>query len=229
MEDDFKPFVRKIGNIERNLERYKELRRWDVNIPMIYSVGPNHYDMEYINNMDVTNYLLASMDIGQLVRHIQHVVLAMATVSKPKDYTQTYIDKLADVDLSGLKFCKQDLIDRLPKMLVQTAYHGDFTLENMLYDYGRQRFVMIDPLTSVYDSVIFDLAKLRQDLVCKWFIRKSPAMLGSKLDIIYDALKSTPSFDDPHLLILMLLRVLPYTQNDFDKNYLIDEMNRLWK
>lgn len=229
MDDGFKPFVRKIGGVDRNLERYKDLRKWNVDIPMIYNVGYDHYDMEYINNLDIQSYLLAGMGVDKIISYIQTTVLSLASSQQPKDYTRTYEDKLKDADFSGLRFGRDDLIDRLPKILIQTPYHGDFTLENILYDVNRSKFVAIDPLTSVYDSVIFDMAKLRQDLVCKWFIRKSPDMLGSKLGLIYNALSSTPYFNDPYLLILMLMRVLPYTQNDFDKNYLIDEMNKLWK
>lgn len=229
MDDGFKPFVRKVGGVDRNLERYKDLRKWNVDIPMVYSVGQDHYDMEYINNLDVRSYLLAGMSSDKIVSYIQSTVQSLSMSQKPKDYTETYVDKLNGADFNGLRFNKNDLIDRLPKMLIQTPYHGDFTLENILYDVNKNKFVAIDPLTSVYDSTIFDMAKLRQDLVCKWFIRRSPNMLGSKLDLIYNALSATPHFNDPHLLILMLMRVLPYTQNDFDKNYLIDEMNKLWK
>lgn len=229
MEDDYKPFVRKTGDIDRNLERYKDLRNQNIQIPLIYNVESSYYDMEYINGLDIKSYLLMGHSSTELISFIRYVVTTLASYGRPKDYTQTYIDKLELADFSGVKFNPGDLIDRLPKVLMQTPYHGDFTLENILYDVNRMKFVAIDPLTSVYDSVIFDMAKLRQDLVCKWFIRTSPNMLGSKLDQIYNSLADETSFQDPYLLILMLLRVLPYSQNDFDKNYLIDGINKLWK
>ena len=37
----------------------------------------------------------------------------------------------------------------------QTTYHGDFTLENLIYD--GDEFIMIDPVTIEYDSYVFDL------------------------------------------------------------------------
>lgn len=230
MEDDFKTFVRKVGGVDRNLERYKEMRKWRMNIPVIYNVGHNHYDMEYIPNLDVKSYLLMGNDVSALTNYIAGVAVNLASTQQIKDYTQTYETKLDESLFEHLHFNKSKLIKKLPKVLPQTAYHGDFTLENILYDVSRNRFVMIDPLTTVYDSIVFDMAKLRQDLVCKWFIRDSKTMLDSKLKTMYDNLKhmAYPD-DDVSLLILMLLRVLPYAQNDFDKKYLIDEMNRLWK
>ena len=51
----------------------------------------------------------------------------------------------------------------------------------------------------------------------------------SKLQQISKRLSGYPYFNDRSLLVLMLLRVLPYAKNEFDKKYLIDEMRKLWK
>jgi 5-methylthioribose kinase len=126
----------------------------------------------------------------------------------------------------GLIFTKEQLIDRLPKKLPQSTYHGDMTLENVIYT--NPGFCFIDPLTSDYDSYIFDIAKLRQDLECKWFIRKSNVKIDTKLQRIQDKLrKCYPDAFDDSLLILMLLRVYPYC-DDTDKQFIVNEANRLW-
>ena len=70
--------------------------------------------------------------------------------------------------------------------------------------------------------------KLRQDLTCKWFIRNDDVYFDSKLEKISDELKSFKHFDNDYLLILMLLRVLPYA-NKTDQDYLISEIYKLWK
>ena len=90
-------------------------------------------------------------------------------------------------------------------------------------------FVLIDPLTTEYDSFVFDLAKLRQDLVCKWFIRNDNVYLDSKLYAIIDKLNGFVYNENHNLLILMLMRVLPYTHNEKDKEFLMTEVRRLWK
>ena len=139
-----------------------------------------------------------------------------------------YEQKLEDINFNGLVFNKEELITQLPKILPCSQYHGDFTLENILYDVSAGRFVLIDPLTSVYDSYVFDLAKLRQDISCKWFIRNSQLYIDPKLKNLSNDLSHFKYYADDNLLILMLLRILPYAQNQ-DKEFIINEANKLWK
>jgi tRNA A-37 threonylcarbamoyl transferase component Bud32 len=108
-------------------------------------------------------------------------------------------------------------------------YHGDLTLENILYtDPG---FHLIDPVTIEYDSFVFDMAKLRQDIQCKWFIRNSDVHLDIKLQTLFELLEqSFPSYFNDSLLILMLLRVLKHCKKDDDNyRFLMKEIERLWK
>ena len=90
---------------------------------------------------------------------------------------------------------------------------------------------MIDPVTIEYDSYIFDIAKMRQDLECKWFLRNSDIKLDTKLQQIQDRLKEEyPQAFDDSLLILMLLRVyLHTTKGDSNYNFIMKEIKRLWK
>jgi len=102
------------------------------------------------------------------------------------------------------------------------------TMDNCLHGVDG-RFYLIDPLTSDYDGWVFDIAKLMQDLECGWFIRDKDVMLKGKLWAIRSMLVSEhPIVDNHPLLILMLLRILPYAKSDDDKRFLISEMKRLW-
>ena len=83
--------------------------------------------------------------------------------------------------------------------------------------------------TIEYDSYVFDLAKLRQDLECGWFIRSESVYYTAKLKMISDAFADIENFNNDYLLILMLMRVLPYTSNDSDKNFVENEIRKLWK
>ena len=143
-------------------------------------------------------------------------------MTNEKTYQLVYLSKLKGYQL---KYGFID-VDKKPTY-VKSTYHGDFTLENILHT--KSGFCMIDPVTIEYDSYIFDIAKLRQDLKCKWFVRnESNIYMNSKLAIIDHEL-SKFEYNDDYLLILMLLRILPYTKNNEDKNYLINEINNLWK
>lgn len=229
MEDEVHKYVLKVGNVDRNFERMTALDQAGYPVPRIYNYSLGEYlEMEYIHGLDMKNYLIHHNYVA-LYEFITDVIDGFReTVKGYKNYEATYHEKLAWLPKDFL-FTKDELIDRLPKLLPQSVYHGDLTLENILYT--NPGFHLIDPVTIEYDSYIFDLAKLRQDLKCKWFIRNSNVHLDSKLQSISDALdQSYPSEFNDALLILMLLRVLKHCETG-DKNYqfLIKEIERLWK
>ena len=196
-------------------------------VPEIYAYDSKTLDMEYIHGLDIKNYLIHNTT-RSLSNFICDTIDKFSCNSTPKDYTEIYYNKLNWITGKELfPFTKKELIRRLPSKIPQTTYHGDMTLENILYT--NKGFYFIDPLTSEYDSYIFDIAKLRQDLECKWFIRNSNVKLDVKLQNIQETLKQKFSdcFDD-NILILMLLRVYPYC-NEKDKQFITNEVNRLWK
>lgn len=228
MQDDERYFVRKIGNIERNLERYRELAGV-VPFPKIYDVKGDQIDMEYIHGLDVYSYL----ELNQIDVLTNFIITTMNTfqkVSIDKDYIHDYNAKLGWVnDDEYLPFTKDQLIERLPRVLPQSWYHGDMTLENIICtDTG---FVFIDPLTSEYDSYIFDIAKMRQDTECYWFMRKKDLYHQIKLKEMQNRiLTAHPLANNDNLLILMLLRVYRNcTPETHEHQFILNEVNRLWK
>ena len=225
IEDDI-IFVRKYGDIKRNLERYESLNGL-INTPKILNSNQEYYDMEYIYNLDMKTFL-SIHNVNYLVKFITETINKLSQDSVLKDYTKVYEKKLAEFDFNryNLPFTPEQLLDKLPKMIPESQYHGDFTLDNMLYSVKDNNFVMIDPLTTEYKSYIFDIAKLRQDLTCKWFIRNDNAYYDYKLKIISDSLYK---YYDDSLLILMLLRILPYNKTKEDTEFIIDEIVKLWK
>ena len=226
MQDEERLFVRKINNVERNYERMTALGG-HYRVPIIYNYDGTILDMEYIRGLDMRNYLIHN-NVGPLINFICDSIDEFSNDSEYKDYTEIYHNKLSYLtDKEGLIFKKEQLIESLPKKLPQSTYHGDMTLENIIYSNGN--FTFIDPLTSDYDSYIFDIAKLRQDLECKWFIRKMNVNIDTKLQRIQDKLRRWyPDAFSDSILILMLLRVYPYCDEQ-DKQFIIKEANRLWK
>jgi len=230
LQDDGQTFVRKTGNISRNLERLDALARLNIQLPKVLNVYGNSYDMEYISNYDMKTYF-SLHNMKELISFLKHTIDELSRNTIEKDYTSIYESKLAAFPFAkyDLPFTKDELIAKLPKYLPSSDYHGDFTLDNVLYRLTDNSFVLIDPLTSEYDSYVFDLAKLRQDLECGWFIRNESVYYTPKLKMISEAFADVEHFDNDYLLILMLLRVLPYTLNYSDKTFIEIEIRKLWK
>jgi thiamine kinase-like enzyme len=168
---------------------------------------------------------------SSLINFITDTIDSFSDNSVYKDYTNTYLKKLEwMLDDKNLPFTRDELIERLPKNLPQSIYHGDLTLENIIYQ-SSGGFYMIDAVTVEYDSYIFDIAKMRQDLECKWFLRNTDLRLDTKLQHIQDKLRRWyPDGFDDSLLILMLLRVYLHTKiGDKDYDFIMKEIKRLWK
>ena len=221
-------YVRKTGDVSRNLERIDSLKKLGLPFPKIYSIDDDSYIMEYIENQDMKSYL-NSNNIKNLSNFLYDTILKLSSKSQNKDYTNTYIEKLKKIKWVEYKlpFSQNQLVDKLPKILPCSEYHGDFTLDNILYN--ESGFFLIDPLTSEYDSYVFDLAKLRQDLSCGWFIRYDNLFFDSKFKILSEKLNKFNYFSNDYLLILMLLRILPYSKNDYDKKFIEKKIEKLWK
>lgn len=226
LESDDIPFVRKTDNIHRNIERFDSLKGLNLSFPKIFRIEDNHYDMEYIQNIPIKQYLLYNSP-DELIRFIKNTLSTLSLSTYDKDYSLVYRDKLINIDFGSFSFTKKELFDRLPKILPASSYLGDFTLENIIYNTNENRFYLIDPLTTEYDSYIFDISKLRQDLSCKWFIRNENLHISSKLSVIEKELGEHFLFDNS-LTILMLLRIIPYSNNN-DKQFLRREIEKLWK
>jgi len=221
-------FVRKIGNIGRNTERMQALES-EYPLPKIYTLSKKMIDMEYLHGLDIKSYLKTHSS-DKLLSFIIDILDRLSKNSTPKDYTETYIKKLQEVDFTEFPFTRQELLDRLPKILPASNYHGDLTLENIIYTEDRG-FFLIDCATIEYDSYIFDIAKLRQDLELGWFIRKDNVMLDVKTKHMQQKiLEKFSEANNDYLLILMLLRVYRHSQpNTLERNFLLKGINLLWK
>ena len=230
LEDDGVIFVRKTGDIKRNLERYDVLSQLDIRIPVIYEILDSNYDMEYIPNLEMKTYLSTNQP-NELIKFIKSTIDKLSENTIEMYFVDIYRKKLSEISFAkyDLPFSSEELISKLPPYLPFSVYHGDFTLENILYNTKKDEFVLIDPLTTEYSSYVFDLAKLRQDLECKWFIRHNSVYLDSTLQTIIESLQKYDYFNNDYILILMLLRVLPYARNATDLIFLTDEIKRLWK
>jgi RIO-like serine/threonine protein kinase len=230
------PFVRKWGSVDRNLPQLQQITQLGITTPRILGHTGDYFDMEYIQGLDMATYLLrgsAEDLLQQLIRVLSQ--LENTASGLLKDYVPVYRAKLAHIDqqhwADQLPFTLDQLIDRLPRHLPQSCYYGDLTLENILYSTADGQFVMIDAVTIEYDSWVFDLAKLRQDISCGWFLRDSDSNLEAALNYLEQQLQQQwPQYWLDHCVILMLLRVLKYAEaHSREEIFLLEWINRLWK
>lgn len=228
-ENNGQRFVRKVGNVERNHERLGALSRLGYNVPSILRRDGDVLDLEYIHGLDMRSYLETGSE-GSVIAFVRDTLTRFSAGSVDKDYSSVYAAKLAEIDLTDLPFTADEMMARLPKVLPSSVYHGDMTLENILHGED-EKFYLIDAVTIDYDSWVFDLVKMRQDLDCKWFLRQSKVMLDAKLHNIRCALlREFPQADDDNLLIMMLLRVFRHAPKDsYEYQFLKKEIVRLWK
>lgn len=228
MQKHEKLFVRKIGSIARNIERMQALSE-EYPLPQLYTVSKKMIDMEYLHGLDIKSYLKTN-NYEKLLDFLLSVLDKLSKNATDKDYTDIYIKKLQEVSFEELPFTAEQLLERLPKVLPSSNYHGDLTLENIIFTTDRG-FFLIDCATIEYDSYIFDIAKLRQDLELGWFTRKDNVMLDVKTKHIQQKiLEVYPKADDDYLLILMLLRVYRHSKPDtLERKFLLEGIKLLWK
>jgi hypothetical protein len=121
-------------------------------------------------------------------------------------------------------------LEKVPKLYSQSEYLGDFTLENILFN-KTKGFIIIDQSTVEYDSWYFDLAKLNQDLTCKWFLRYCKTNLDSKIVMVKNDIENYFGPINNFTTALMLLRVYKHAKNDnLTKEFLKKSIeNLLWK
>ena len=220
-------FVRKMFNVDRNLERMQALSTI-IKMPKIIDSSTDCIDMEYIKGLDICNFLLYNKP-DKLIEFIIDTLDKFSDDSIIKDYTEIYYDKLSQIDFQYFPFTLEELLNRLPKEVPQSLYHGDFTLDNIIYKEDEDTFYMIDPLTSEYDSYVFDIAKLNQDLICGWFNRNIKVNLGTKMKIIHEAISYKYDCAKYNIFtIIMLLRVFPYCRTKHDQSFIINNVRSLW-
>jgi len=219
-------FVRKQYNVQRNYEKMQLLSEY--NVPKIISMKDDTLDMEYIPGIDMRTYLLRN-DVKLLAEFILETISKFKGTSNPKKYSHTYREQLSLIDYSELPFNLDELYSRVPSDLPQSLCHGDFTLENIIY--GNGKFYMIDTVSGPYDSWVFDIAKMRQDIDGHWFLRNSSNELTVQLKILRDILYAElPEAFNDYYYILMLLRVYRHCVIGSKEHKLIlQEIKRLWK
>jgi tRNA A-37 threonylcarbamoyl transferase component Bud32 len=205
------------------------------NIPEIYYISDDKIHMQYLNGIDMKTYIhnANSDEINNLINFIDSYI-ERSLQFKSSPIMPNIVKKLKDIesrtDLTQLMFTTSELIKKLPSSGKVGLVHGDFTLENILF--YNNKFYFIDANPTDINAIEFDVNKIRQDLECLWFVRNESDIITYKIvcDKINFHLKNKWEFmNNNYILILMLLRILPYCTEDTTQNFLIKEINKLWQ
>lgn len=135
-------------------------------------------------------------------------------------------------DKSFLVLCLNNL-----KKSVKTDYiypnspcHGDFTLNNMIFDNVNNSIVLIDFLDTYMSSYLIDIAKIKQDLVYGWSVRREPKTVRIKASIMgehmYKNIHSLINKEYKNLFkvidCLNTLRIAPYINDNYTIEWILE-------
>jgi hypothetical protein len=209
--------VDKVLNLHRQLPFDK---------PEIYWSTDSSMFMEYIPGISIKQYLKIAnkSDLDKLIAYICSYIDHCLANSAYKDYQQLLLQRLSTFSDPAIDLCKFNTV--LPSSVI----HGDFTFDNLLY--YDNRFYMIDMHATEFDSISFDVNKLRQDLSGGWFVRdeSDPLPWTMSCNYIYRQLdQQYPKLFNDELYKFMLLRVLPYCKLETDRTFISAEIEKLCK
>lgn len=217
-----------IAVLKENLKNVNGILELDYNMdlptPKIYEYTDTSIIMEYVNGISIKTYLEQAdkQDVHRLIDYISYYFEYAIARSQPKEFRpfiEQKIKSLSPYEVN-IPISKTNLLSGI--------VHGDFTFDNIIYSDGK--FVMIDLSPSEHRSIYFDANKLRQDLTGHWFIRNEINTTNIQLScsIIYEELQKEYSFlFDDNLYKFMFARVLPYCQNEFEREFIRNALCRL--
>ena len=190
--------------------------------------GKYFIDMEYINGLNFNDYLLRK-DIKSVKLLVDKLFNEILERKESGSIDLKKINKKLD---SLNAYCSTPIIEQSMKYLrnfewntVKESYcHGDLTFENILVK--NDDIYVIDFLDSFIDSKYIDIAKVLQDVDIYWSVRnkKIDSNLLIRYQVIKKALLSNLTIKEREvsytLLLLNMLRILPYTKDDKTKQFI---------
>jgi tRNA A-37 threonylcarbamoyl transferase component Bud32 len=235
-------YVRKVSGSpsynERLLIQIEKQKSFDnsyVRAPRVLRCGYNkglvYFDMEYINGVPFNNYIHFNtiQNIDPIFTKLSSFI--KSNLSTTSDLTSAIHQKLDSINTGSLSVSrhKQYCLD-FDWSKIECGYcHGDLTFENMLVYKGD--VYLIDFLDSFINTPFIDCAKVLQDIVLRWSWRRSDITPFVKNIHLYDNLVRSLSEDEreivKRLLVLNVLRIVPYTKEKTDVNFIQNALEYL--
>lgn len=229
------------NRLKKQFKKQKQFQSETLYAPEVFDCGFQnklfYFDMEYVHAKALSeniSYIIIS-DIPKLMQELL-INLSINNI-KPSRPTDAFNKKIQNLKVSEniknniLALEAFRILENFDWNKVEkSACHGDLTLENMLITPDKKIY-LIDFLDSFYNSWMFDVAKLLQDLEFDWSGRKSPSNSNRTIrlqvakDTLIDTIYRLPNGEEKintiyHLLLLNILRIYPYSKEAFDIEFL---------
>ena len=250
-------YVKKISSdIDYNFRLKKQCRKqsnfiaqYNVYAPQVFNCGYEnnlyYFDMEFINGRTMAEYT-SEISIAEIPSFIECLFKCLYYEDYKLDNQANYVfgEKISQLELKLKdKPFLEEAFQILKVFAWQQVYksfcHGDLTLENILITPDKKLY-LIDFLDSFYNSWMIDIAKLLQDLELKWSFRNMQVSSNRELRLqvakealIGEILKTKNGEQNLvtiyHILLLNILRIYPYTNNQITFDYLCNAVKSLIK
>ena len=241
-------FVNKVSaNAAYNYRLKKQCRKqinfvanYNVYTPKIIECGYEnelfYFNMEFINGKTMAEYT-GEISITEIPVYIECLFRCLYYEDYKSDEKASHIfeEKIRDLEETlhhrkSLKKAFSILKNFNWSSVYKSFCHGDLTLENILITPDKKLY-LIDFLDSFYNSWMIDIAKLLQDLELKWAFRDTGVSSNRELRLqvakealINEILKTNNGEQSLitiyHILLLNILRIYPYTNNQKTFDYL---------
>ncbi len=252
LQTDKEVIVRKIASsydyndrLEAQCRKQREYISTYLKVPLILGTGYINklffFDMEYVQGVQLSEYV-RRIQLDQCGNFLAPFIDAIPdTITQNQAALSIFTKKLTS--LENILPCNR-LIEKALIILQETDWsfvpesrcHGDLTFENILIK-GNDLY-LIDFLDSFYNSWMIDLAKLFQDLELRWSYRKDTIDDNTNIRLLVmrelftqEIRKCTNSHIIIPLLyklvILNLLRIIPYIKHERDQIFVYSALERM--
>lgn len=198
-----------------------------IDVPKVFNIGQNYFDMEYVRNIGVIDFLnrAGKRHLNLLLSILFLFIQRNIQVDVPeRDHRQEIVVKCNSL---GIDLDTPDEV-----MLPNGSNHGDFTLGNILYSFSLEKFYLVDFLDCYIDSPIMDLIKLRQSTHLYWelFLYGELNNIRAKIALDYLDAKILEFYDIPHYNLLQkinLHRIIPYCRTQEEKDFIYKQLSEI--
>ncbi|SEH23212.1 phosphotransferase [Selenomonas sp. KH1T6] len=241
-------FVRKISSSidynERLIVQKKKQESFHdglIKVPQVLrdgyiSNGLYYFDMEYVHGITLAEYI-KEVEVSE-IKGIVDILISSARTEKdcqsgaaaPKAFQNKIKNlkrKLSKLDNGIINEAIEILASHDWSKILSSACHGDMTLENIIV--RNNELYLIDFLDSFFDSWVFDLSTILQDVEVLWHYRDEKIDNNTVIrliimrDLLFNKLQELMGADYIEVyytLLLKLIRIYPYTKDELTYNFL---------
>ena len=208
------------NRINKQKIKQEEFKSCLFKAPNVYESGEikerKYFDMQFINGQTYSNFIEHSdqKSIIDIYEKIFDFVDKNNYINESVE--KAVIEKIETMAVGNKYSVYKDYCLDFDWSKINKSYcHGDLTFENIIV--SNSEIYFIDFLDSFVDSKVVDYSKMLQDILLGWSWREKKSKPYIKLVSMYehmvDNIKSHELEASKRMLVLNMLRILPYTTN----------------